>query len=82
MEATGGGVHHEADVLVLVIGRAVEHDPVVRAEAVVQGVAGVGGGGAPVVADGAEGYVAVEIGGGKEKAGDAVNEVEWEGGPA
>jgi hypothetical protein len=79
VEAASGGVHEEAGVLSM--GWVVEHDPVVRAEAAIQGVSRVVGGGAPVVADRAEVHVAVEVGGGEEASSDAVDEIERERGP-
>jgi hypothetical protein len=44
-------------------------------------VLGVVGGGAPVAADGAEVHVVVDVVGGEEAAGDAVDEVGREQGP-
>ena len=74
-----GGVHQEACV---VLEDLVEHDPLPWAEAEVQGILWVGGGGAPVAADGAEVHVVVDVIGRQEAVGDAVDEVGRERRPA
>lgn len=77
--SAGGGVDQEARG-----GAArgsVDVDPVTRVEARVGGIVGVLGGGAPAMADGAEVHVVVDVAGGQEAVGDAVDEVGRERGP-
>jgi hypothetical protein len=75
-EASGAGVDEEARVALVDL---VEHSPLARPEARVPRPAlGVGSGGAPATAHGAEVHVVVEVVGGQEALGDAVDEVRRE----
>jgi hypothetical protein len=75
-EASGAGVDEEARVALVDL---VEHSPLARPEARVQRPAlGVGSGGAPATAHGAEVHVVVEVVGGQDAVGDAVDEVRRE----
>lgn len=80
-EAAGVGVQQE-HLFPFALEDLVEDDPSARLESAVGGVVlGVVGGGAPAWADGAEVHVAIEVVGGEEGVGDAVDEVGREGGP-
>jgi hypothetical protein len=78
-DTAGGGVHHEA---LVVLEDLVHQDPPARVEAEVGRIAlGVFGGGAPACANGSEVHIAVHIVGGEEAVGDVAQKLGRKGRP-
>ncbi|KAK3163055.1 hypothetical protein QOZ80_1BG0096990 [Eleusine coracana subsp. coracana] len=82
-EAAGGEVDEEAGVAAAFVGlELIDHDPSIGTKLwLLRAALGVGSGGAPVAADGAEVHVVIQIVAGQQEVGDAVDQVRRKRGP-